>query len=96
MTNKIVVDGAIVNNTKSATRMWNLSFYVDCWAKNHEIKDHIVNLLKADKRVLEDPIVFSELTEKGIRITVRAVAETSQLLTMSRETQDCSKTEDST
>ncbi len=31
---------------------------------------------------------FGELTEKGIRITVRAVAETSQLLTMSRETQD--------
>ncbi|ACI17032.1 small conductance mechanosensitive ion channel [Coprothermobacter proteolyticus DSM 5265] len=88
MPNKMLVDGAIVNNTKSPTRMWNFSFYVDCWEKYPDIKAHIVNLLKADKRVLEDPIVFGELTEKGIRITVRAVAETSQLLTMSRETQD--------
>jgi len=88
MPNKMLVDGAIVNNTKSPTRMWNFSFYVDCWEKYPDIKAHIVDILKADERVLEDPIVFGELTEKGIRITMRAIVETSQLVTMSRETQD--------
>jgi len=88
MPNKMLVDGAIVNNTKSPTRMWNFSFYVDCWEKYPDIKAHIIDILKADERVLEDPIVFGELTEKGVRITMRAIVETSQLVTMGRETQD--------
>lgn len=88
MPNKILVDGPIVNNTKSPTRMWNFSFYMDCWEKYPVIKARIGDLLKSDERVMEEPMVFGELTEKGVKITIRAITETAQLVHMSRQIQD--------
>lgn len=77
--NKLLLDGPIVNASANSTRLWNFSFYVDCWDKAAEVKDRLLDVVRADPRVLEPPSGYSELTEKGTRIVLRALVKNQDL-----------------
>ncbi|WP_156802635.1 mechanosensitive ion channel family protein [Coprothermobacter platensis] len=78
--NKLLVEGPIINNTRSANRLWNFSFYIDCPQKYLIIKEKLLQMLREDKRVVEEPTVFVELSQSGVKVTVRAAVKTSDIV----------------
>ncbi|PLX07093.1 MAG: mechanosensitive ion channel protein MscS [Marinilabiliales bacterium] len=77
--NSGLATGSLINYTRQDTRRVDWTFGVAYGTDYKMVKEIILDILKADKRILEDPALFiglGEMADSSINITTRAWVKT--------------------